>query len=176
MNGTLLKIDSRHALRFERRLAHPPEKVWRALTEPSEIGQWFPATPEWELVPGAKIVFRFREEAPVDDMTQADFEGEIVAVEPLRLLEFTWADELLRWELAPDGGGTRLTFTTAFDDLGKAARDAAGWDVCLEVLEAALGDREVSWDDQMKRWNELFPGYVGSLGPEASVEGKPEGM
>jgi uncharacterized protein YndB with AHSA1/START domain len=176
VNGTLLKIDGRHALRFERRLAHPVEKVWRALTEPGEMSRWFPATPEWDLVPGAKIVFRFREEAPVDDMTQADFEGEVVAVEPPRLLEFTWADELLRWELAPDGDGTLLTFTTAFDDLGKASRDAAGWDVCLEVLEAALDGREVAWDDQMKRWNELFPGYVESLGPEASVEGKPEGM
>jgi len=176
MDGTLQKIDGRNVLRFERRLAHPPEKVWRALTEPAHVAEWFPATPEWELTPGAKIRFGMRDEAPVEGWDPAQFEGEVTAVDPPRLLEYTWAQEVLRWELIPDGDGTVLVFVNTFDDLGKAARDAAGWDVCLQVLESVLGGQSVPWDDQMKRWDELFPGYVEQLGPEASVEGKPDAV
>jgi uncharacterized protein YndB with AHSA1/START domain len=177
MNGTLLTVGGRSALRFERRIAHRPEKVWRALTEPAQLAEWFPATPEWVLEPGAKIRFSFPPEAPVDDVDAADYEGQVVTVDPPRLLEYTWSSELLRWELTPDGDGTLLVFQTVFDDISRAARDAAGWDVCLEVLETVLaGESAPSWDDQMKRWDEVFSRYAEDFGPEASAQGKPEGM
>ena len=47
MNGTLQTIDGRPALRFERRLAHPIERVWRAVTEPAELARWFVAPVPW---------------------------------------------------------------------------------------------------------------------------------
>ncbi len=177
VNGNLLRIDGRNALRFERRLPHPPEKVWRALTDPAQLSQWFPATPEWELAAGAKIRFSFPEEAPTDDFVAADYEGEIVTVDPPRLFVFTWSGEVLSWELAPDGDGTRLTFQTIFDDVSRASRDAAGWDVCLEMLDLVLdGTTPPPQAEQMRRWDELFAGYVGDFGPEASAQGRPEGM
>jgi hypothetical protein len=37
MTGTLETIDGRPALRFERRNSHSVERVWRALTDPSEL-------------------------------------------------------------------------------------------------------------------------------------------
>ena len=47
--------EGRTVLRFERRLAHAPDKVWRAVTEPSELAHWFPAKIEaYELRPGAR--------------------------------------------------------------------------------------------------------------------------
>lgn len=46
-DGTLETIDGRLALRFERTLAHPIERVWRALSEPDELGAWFPAAAPW---------------------------------------------------------------------------------------------------------------------------------
>ena len=46
-------------LRFERRLAHPPEKVFRAISDPDELRHWFPATVELELRAGAPIRFAF---------------------------------------------------------------------------------------------------------------------
>lgn len=57
MEGTLLVIDGRSALRFERRFAHSPEKVWRAITEPAHLAQWFPAAVELELRLGAEVRF-----------------------------------------------------------------------------------------------------------------------
>ena len=47
MDGTLETIDGRPALRFQRRLAHPVDRVWRAITEPDELEDWFVARPEW---------------------------------------------------------------------------------------------------------------------------------
>ncbi|MBB5789124.1 uncharacterized protein YndB with AHSA1/START domain [Jiangella mangrovi] len=45
-------------IRFERRLAHPPAKVWRALTDPAELRGWhFPAVVELDLTPGATVWF-----------------------------------------------------------------------------------------------------------------------
>ena len=44
-------------LRIERQLAHRPEKVWRALTEPAHLNQWFPFHVEIELMRDGKINF-----------------------------------------------------------------------------------------------------------------------
>jgi uncharacterized protein YndB with AHSA1/START domain len=52
-------------LRFRRRLAHPPSKVWRALVEPERQKAWFPSTIEGAWVEGGalRLVFPF-EDAP----------------------------------------------------------------------------------------------------------------
>jgi uncharacterized protein YndB with AHSA1/START domain len=44
---TLTTIDGRPALRLERRLPHAVERVWRAVTEPAELAQWFVAPVAW---------------------------------------------------------------------------------------------------------------------------------
>ncbi len=41
-------------VRFSRRLPHPPEKVWRALTEAEHLAAWFPTTVEGELRPARR--------------------------------------------------------------------------------------------------------------------------
>ena len=126
---------SEGALRFERRLAHPIEKVWRAVSEPSELAHWFPCSVEAdELRVGAALRFVFPEE--VGGMTM---DGEVTALEPPRLLAFTWGEDELRFELEPHGdGGTLLRFSDVIAEQDKAARDAAGWDVCLARLDQRL--------------------------------------
>jgi uncharacterized protein YndB with AHSA1/START domain len=54
MDGTLETIDGRPAVRFERRLPHSVERVWRAVSEPAELERWFPAAADWTLAPGEK--------------------------------------------------------------------------------------------------------------------------
>ena len=44
------------------------------------------------------------------------------------------APDHLRFELEPTEGGTTLNFTVLLDECDKAARDAAGWHVCLDRL------------------------------------------
>jgi uncharacterized protein YndB with AHSA1/START domain/mannose-6-phosphate isomerase-like protein (cupin superfamily) len=134
--GTLHKRGDRHMLAFERRLAHKPEKVWRALTESKELTAWFPADMRGERKVGAALQFVFAG----DDSTPTT--GKVTAFEPPSLFEYTWEDELLRWELRPDGDGCLLVFTATFDDRAKAARDGTGWHMCLDNLEEALAGRK----------------------------------
>ena len=47
MNGSQRIVDGRPALCFERRLSHPIERVWRAITEPAELAQWFVSEVPW---------------------------------------------------------------------------------------------------------------------------------
>jgi uncharacterized protein YndB with AHSA1/START domain len=164
--GDLKEIEGLWQLSFTRRLGHPPEKVWRAITEPEHLKAWFPAAVEGERAQGATLRFVFPfEEAPVE-------EGEMLTYDPPSVLEFSWgADETLRFELQPEDGGTVLTLLNTFKELGKAARDAAGWHVCLEVLELHMDGKE---PPPGKPWEELKPMYEERFGPEAATVGIPE--
>jgi uncharacterized protein YndB with AHSA1/START domain len=161
--GTLSRQGERCTLRFTRRLAHPREKVWRAVTEPEHLAVWFPQEIVGERQAGASLRFV----SPAGDA----FDGELLVFDPPSVLEFTWGPDLLRIELAADGPGTLLTLTDTFDDLGKAARDAAGWHECLDRLGDELdGAAPLDWG---RTWREVHPAYVSRLGPEAATIGPP---
>ena len=122
----------RAVLRFERALRHPPDRVWAALTEPAEHCSWHPTPFELEPEVGGRVSYLPGGDAP--EMPA----GEVTEYEPPRVLAHTWDEDLLRWELRPDGDGCLLVLTHTFDDRFKAARDAAGWHVCLDALAATL--------------------------------------
>ncbi len=127
VNATLDTVNGRPTLRFERRLPHPPEKVWRAITDPAELAHWFPQNLDGTFAPGAKLRFVFRGEPPVlDGKVIEDFTGEVLEIDPPRVLAYTWGDDILRWTLTPVTDGCLLTFTDTLSDQGKAARDGAG--------------------------------------------------
>jgi uncharacterized protein YndB with AHSA1/START domain len=164
-HGLLEQGEGGWRLRFTRRLPHPPATVWRALTEPEHLDAWFPTTIEGELVPGGALRFEFRDDA------YDPFDGELVAIEPPRLLEFWWGTDLLRFELAPDDGGSVLTLYDTLDVRGKAARDAAGWHVLLDQLERHLAGRDQQLGDE---WKAREQEYAELFGPEAATVGPPE--
>jgi uncharacterized protein YndB with AHSA1/START domain len=166
VHGELERAGDRWQLRFVRRLPHPPDKVWRALTEPEHLAAWFPADIEGERRSGAPLRFVFRqgEGPPID--------GEMITYEPPTLLEYRWGDDTFRCELEPDADGTVLTFVNVFDELGKAARTAAGWHTCLDVLAFELDGQQPPWRD-MERWKQVHPHYVETFGPEAATIGPP---
>ncbi|WP_280341794.1 SRPBCC family protein [Nocardia abscessus] len=134
-------IDGAPTLRFERRLAHPPEKVWRAISDPSEMAAWFPATVTTALRPGAAMRFTFAEAPETVDSAS---DGEVLEVDPPKVYMFRWNQDVLRFELVADGDGTLLIFTHVLGGGPRArlgvARSATGWDRCLSALAAALGD------------------------------------
>jgi uncharacterized protein YndB with AHSA1/START domain len=141
-------VDGKPVLQFQRRLNHPPEKVWRAVTEPTEMAHWFPANIETELKPGAPMRFSFNGPHTDDMDPAAKFaEGEVLEFDPPRVYAFRWFDSVLRIELVPDGEGCRLYFSQALSNAGTwgdrpaTARQAPGWDSCLNVLTARLDDR-----------------------------------
>jgi uncharacterized protein YndB with AHSA1/START domain len=170
MYGTLDQLDDgRYRLRFTRMLPHPVEKVWRAITEPEHLAHWFPTTVEGERIAGAPLRFSFSGgEAP-------PFDGEMLAYDPPSVMELRWGEDVLRLELRAVAPGTELTLLDALGARGKAARDGAGWHVCLDSLEAELaGDSGAG--ERMAAWSEVHPHYVESFGPEAATIGPPEGF
>jgi uncharacterized protein YndB with AHSA1/START domain len=166
VDGDLEPVNGRWRLRFVRTLPHPPQKVWRGLTEPEHLAAWFPAAINGDRKPGAPLSFVFpNNEGPT-------ITGEMITYDPPSILEFRWGDETLRFELRPQGKGCVLTFLDTFDEVGKAARDAAGWHACLDQLEYHLAGEEAPWDP-MERWRQVQPKYVERFGPEASTIGPP---
>jgi uncharacterized protein YndB with AHSA1/START domain len=157
VHGTYEEIENRPALRFERRIAHPIEDVWGAVTEPDELADWFPARVTIdELRPGARLTFAF----PGDAIPPSD--GEITECDPPRLLAFDWGEERLRFELEPvDGRTTLLRFTHVLTARDQAARDAAGWHVCLGLLEQRLAgeDTEAPGTEQTPEHKQLYDDY-----------------
>jgi uncharacterized protein YndB with AHSA1/START domain len=125
--------EGRSVLRFERLLRHPPERVWRALTEPGELSAWHPTPFEVEPAADGGVV-RYLPEGDVPDMP----DGALSEYDPPRVLAYAWGDDHLRWELRPHDDGCLLVLTHTFDDRFKAARDAAGWHLCLDALSSSL--------------------------------------
>jgi uncharacterized protein YndB with AHSA1/START domain len=165
--GRLEPAGEQWQLVFTRRLRHPREKVWRAITEAEHVSAWFPADILGERRAGAALQFVFREgEGPT-------LPGEMRIFEPVELLEFTWSEEVLRFELTPDddGNGTVLRFLNTFGDVGKAARDAAGWHTCLDILEAHFDGTTPPFE----RWKEVHPHYIERFPAEAATIGPPAG-
>ena len=133
--GSYEQVDGRPVVRFERTFPHSVSEVWDAITSSARLEQWFPTTVEFEeLRPGAAIAFRFADDA-YPPMT-----GEFREVSAPRRLTFTWGDDVLGFELtARDGGAAcRLSFEVVLDAADKAARDAAGWDDCLDMLATVV--------------------------------------
>ncbi|SMD11219.1 SRPBCC family protein [Kibdelosporangium aridum] len=159
--ATLSTIDGKPTLRFERRLRHAPAKVWRAITEPAELTHWFPTSVEAELRPGAPMRFTFPDEAVVD----GTWTGEVLEVDPPKVFMFRWDEDVLRFELIPDGDGCRLVFTQTIGGgwLGKlgAGRNAAGWDECLAALEARLDGETLPESDN---WLSRAERYIDEFG------------
>ena len=99
----------------------------------------------------------------------------MLVYEPPAVLEFSWGPtEILRFELEPDGHGTRLTFVDRFEELGKATRDAAGWHVCLDNLARRLAGGPP--DTSAEAWRIVEREYRATFPAEASTIGPPPGL
>jgi uncharacterized protein YndB with AHSA1/START domain len=159
-DGTLSTVDGRPVLRFERRLRHPAQRVWAAITDPAELKHWFPADVRAELRVGAPITFAF------DDFDGESPDGEVLEVDEPRVYMFRWGDSVLRFELVPDDDGCRLYFSHTLggqpplNDAVSAPRHAAGWDLCLDRLVASLDGTEPEATTHGNAW---FAGYVQYL-------------
>ncbi len=151
----LTKHDARPALRIERWFPHPPEKVWRAITDPKEPGHWFPAAVEGKRAVGESLSFLFEgEDAPHSH-------GRITAWEPPGLFEFSWDVDVLRFELRRDGEGCLMVFTNVLGDRATAPATAAGWHVCVDALAASLDGKTPSPEGPSADLHQLYTQRFG---------------
>jgi len=126
-------------IELEHVYAHPPEKLWRALTTPELHAKWW-AAGDVRPVVGHRF--------DLDMGHWGKQPCEVVAVEPQRLLSYRFAtgslDTTLTWRLTPEGSGTRLTLTHQGFDLdspmGRQALEGMrkGWPGILERLARLL--------------------------------------
>lgn len=127
-------------LRVERRLGHPPEDVWAALTDEAEARQWMP-TPYTTI------------DSHVDGHIEIDgpmrVTGRILAWDPPRLFEHEFRlapckaapageDAIMRYEIEPDGDGCLLTATLTRMTPASVRLFSGGMPKGLELLEAYL--------------------------------------
>jgi len=128
------ETDQGWTLVFVRDLDHPREKVWAALTEPDQLRQWAPFDADRNLGDGGEVKLKMIDWEAAVDLPPAN----VRRAERPQLLEYTWGEDLLRWELEPTDAGTRLTLRHTVTDRDGLAKMAAGWHLCLVVAEHLL--------------------------------------
>lgn len=149
-------------LRFERRLAHPIDSVWAAITDPAELVKWW-GDAEVDLDAGRFTIRWLNTDEHGDGV---EMEASVTEIDPPRVLEVRGEPHgTLRFELTPAGDGgeaTELTFTStlALPDEFRS-RVLAGWHYHLDALEAALGgDRLDLVELPNERWERIHAGYA----------------
>lgn len=123
----------------------------------AQLRSWFPCDvivtgEQWEV--GATISFPFSPDGNGMTLT-----GEVLAVDEPRMLTFRWGKDILRFELTESDGGTCLVL---LDELppGTAARNAAGWEVCLDRLSGVLAE-SADWQARFDRFSIAFEPILG---------------
>lgn len=147
--------------RLRRRIDHPPAAVWRMLTDPARL-------PEW-LAPG-------RIEPRVGGVARLDFadsgaviDSRVSAYEEGARLEYSWSspgepDRPVRWEVTPEGDGTRLDLTLTVPAGEDPGRACAGWEAHLEMLLAALEGVPIKFPfESFKAAREAYRAKVAAL-------------
>ena len=150
-----------------RELHHPPEKVWRALTDPAHLREWAPFDADASLGTTGTAVKLTTVGAPTPQVSETT----VTRAEAPRLLEYNWCDKDLRWELEALGEGTRLTLWHNIDR-GFISWGAAGWHICFDVLDRMLAGEPIgrmvgAETMKLSGWQRLTAEYGKQFGVEA---------
>jgi uncharacterized protein YndB with AHSA1/START domain len=150
------------ALVLIRDLHHPPAKVWKALTDPAQLREWAPFDSDHDLGTAGATAKLTTIGAPYVSETR------VKRAEPNKALEYTWGGGEVRWELEPHDGGTRLKLWHNIDRR-YIAMGAAGWHICLDVMDRALAGQplgRIVGPEVMKfeGWQRLHAEYAKQFG------------
>lgn len=149
-----------------RKLPHPPAKVWKALTDPEHLREWAPYDSDRNLgAVGTATLSTVG--APTPQVT----ETHVKRTDAPNLLEFNWGGQDIRWELKPlEDSGTLLTLWHNIDRR-YISMGAAGWHICLDVLDRLLAGQPIGrivGPDVMNfgGWQKLNAEYAKQFGVE----------
>jgi uncharacterized protein YndB with AHSA1/START domain len=147
------KMVAEDALRLERLLPGPIERVWAYLTESEKRAKWLAGGPMELRVGGlVKLTFKHSELSgeKLAPEKHRQYEGHtsecrITACDPPRLLSFTWGepkDGVVTFELTPRGKDVLLVIThSRVAERGSARNFAGGWHAHVDILEDVLNSR-----------------------------------
>lgn len=154
--GTYVQHEGRPAVRFVRTYPHPAQRLWAAISEPVELGHWFPSNVELEPKVGGSVRFS-------GDPYLENTAGTVLAYDPPRRLAFTWGPDELHFTVEPvDETSSRLTLVNVLDDRSTAARNASGWHICLAELGkwvAGVASRGPHSEDT-EPWEPVYRAHV----------------
>jgi uncharacterized protein YndB with AHSA1/START domain len=162
--GTFTEHDGRPAVRFQRSYPHPIQRVWSAITETEGLGHWFPAAVTMQQQAGG--VVEFSGDPNIDPSI-----GKVLVFEPPRRLAYSWGGDELHFELEPvDEQHTTLTMINVLDAENTAARNAAGWTVCLAELDKHLAGQPTAGphSDTAEPWQPHYDAYIAAGMPSGA--------
>ena len=111
-------------------LHHPPEKVWRAITEPAHLREWAPFDASGDLgTVGTVEIAWIGAPKPV--------EARVTRADAPKVLEYQSGPQTMRWELESRDAGTRLTLWAVIDR-PYISMGAAGWHIAFDALQGLL--------------------------------------
>jgi uncharacterized protein YndB with AHSA1/START domain len=129
------------SLVIERELPHPPEKIWRALTQGALIREWLMDN-DFRPVPQHSFTFR----APPVPGWNGVIDCEVLVVEPNKTLSYSWnsmgLESVVVWTLVPTRGGTLVRMEqSGFRPDQEANYQGAnyGWQKFIGGLEHVVG-------------------------------------
>jgi uncharacterized protein YndB with AHSA1/START domain len=142
MTNTAETTETTRTLVVERVFPHPPEKLWRALTESQLLAQWM-MNNDFKPEVGHKFQFRADPMPNWNGIVDCD----VLVVEPFARLSYNWGvggslHWVVQWTLTPAEGGTHVRMEqSGFGPDQQAAYQGAkyGWQKFLGGLEKVLG-------------------------------------
>ena len=155
-----------------RELRHSPHKVWQALTDPAQLGEWAPFEADGSLgTAGSRVKL-----TTVGSPTPLVSEATVTRADAPRVLEYNWGAQDIRWELEASARGTRLTLWHNIDRR-YIAMGAAGWHICLDVMDHLLEETPIGrmvGPDAIKfgGWQKLHAEYAKQFGVETPGPGR----
>ena len=130
-------------IKLNRFYPHPPERVWRALTDPEALASWF-ADSDFKPVVGHKFTFTTDPGPTYDGILYC----EVIEVDEPHHLAYTFRGGVMKsittvtWILTPEAGGTRLrlehTGFTGLRDIAISGIIGLGWRHNLSQMPAVL--------------------------------------
>jgi uncharacterized protein YndB with AHSA1/START domain len=150
MLAVIEQLDNGYTARFERHMRHSVEEVWSYFTDNDKLPLWFPELLVDDLREGGLIKF---------DMQDGTFEELIILELKMHsVLEFTWGEDIVRFELTEDSEGCKLVLNEKLKEItNHTPKDLAGWHVCLDVINTLLDGRQIaSREDDWKKWYDKY--------------------
>jgi uncharacterized protein YndB with AHSA1/START domain len=170
--------DGRWTIVLTRDLSHPVKRVWEALTEPGQLRQWAPFSPDRNMATTGDVQMTMIDGgdsgADVDSSEDVDQAGRVLEADPPRLLVYRWGTDVLRWDLTSTEDGTTLVLRHTLADDGLTSGVAAGWHLCLDAADALMKDvpfgpvvgsraKEYGWSELNLQYAEILdvkPSFV----------------